>query len=248
LLVEFSSSSGLKVNYRKSSLVPINVPPEKLDLLADILCQKGTIPFTYPRPPLCSTKPKMEDFLPLVQKIERRLVSTYSFLSPGGKLKTVNLVLSSTAVFHCCTLKLCKGIIQQIDKYRKHCLWRGSDLNAKQTYRAAWIMVCLPKSEGGLGVLNLATHNDSLLLKFLYKFFTRANIPWFNLVLENYYHSGKLHGQQRKGFFWWRDLVKLIDSFKGLAKATAHNEDTILLWNNTWNDSRYNSSLERQLK
>lgn len=170
-----------------------------------------------------------------------------SFLLEAN-LEMVNLVLSSTIVFHYCTLKLYKGIIQQIDKYRKHCLWRGSDLNAKQTSKAAWIMVCLPKSEGRLGVLNLATHNDSLLLKFLYKFFTRANIPWFNLVWENYYHSGKLHGQQRKGFFWWRDLVKLIDSFKGLAKANAHNEDTILLRNDTWNYSRYNSSLERHLE
>jgi len=34
-------------------------------------------------------------------------------------------------------------------------------------------MVCLLKNEGGLGVLNLATHNDSLLLKFLNKFFSQ---------------------------------------------------------------------------
>jgi hypothetical protein len=42
--------------------------------------------------------------------------------------------------------------IKKIDKYRKHCLWRGADINAKSPPKAAWEMVCLPKSEGGLGV------------------------------------------------------------------------------------------------
>jgi hypothetical protein len=30
-----------------------------------------------------------------------------------------------------------------------------SNINAKQPPKAAWSMVCLPKEEGGLGVLNL---------------------------------------------------------------------------------------------
>jgi len=47
----------------------------------------------------------------------------------------------------------------EIDKYRKHCLWRGYDINAKKPPKAAWELVCLPKTEGGLGVLNLKTQN-----------------------------------------------------------------------------------------
>lgn len=39
-------------------------------------------------------------------------------------------------------------------------------------------MVCLLKSEGGLGVLNLQTHNDALLLKHLHKFFQHT---WYSL-------------------------------------------------------------------
>ena len=31
--------------------------------------------------------------------------------------------------------------------------------------KAAWDLVCLPKAEGGLGVLNLQTQNEALLLK-----------------------------------------------------------------------------------
>jgi hypothetical protein len=43
-------------------------------------------------------------------------------------------------------------------------------------------MVCLPKAEGGLGVLKLQTQNEALLLKNLHKFFNRLDIPWVLLI------------------------------------------------------------------
>jgi hypothetical protein len=38
-------------------------------------------------------------------------------------------------------------------------------------------MVCLPKDEGGLGVINLKTQNEALLLKNLQKFFNKTDTP-----------------------------------------------------------------------
>lgn len=40
-------------------------------------------------------------------------------------------------------------------------------------------MVTLPKDEGGLGVLNLTTQNESLLLKHLHKFYSRTQVHGF---------------------------------------------------------------------
>jgi hypothetical protein len=229
ILSTFASATGLKVNYDKSVMLPINITQERLDLLANTFqCQAGSLPFTYLGLPVGTTKPSIQDFLPLVQKVERRLISTSAFLSQAGKLEMVNSVLSSIMVYHCCTLKLHKGVIKQLDKYRKHCLWRGNDLNAKQPAKAAWSSVCLPRNEGGLGVINLETHNNSLLLKFLNKFFTKADIPWVNLVWNNYYSNGRLPGQQRRGSFWWRDIVKLCTLYKSLASATVHDGSSVL--------------------
>jgi hypothetical protein len=47
----------------------------------------------------------------------------------------------------------------------------GADINAKCPPKAVWEMVCLPKDQGGLGVLHLESQNDALLLKNLHKFF-----------------------------------------------------------------------------
>jgi hypothetical protein len=43
-------------------------------------------------------------------------------------------------------------------------------------------MVTKSKDEGGLGVLDLRTQNEALLIKNLHKFFNRADIPWVHLI------------------------------------------------------------------
>jgi hypothetical protein len=134
------------------------------------------------------------------------------------------------------TLKLPKGVIRQLDKFRKHSLWRGADLNSKKPCKVAWPLVCLPKKEGGLGVVNLFTHNEAMLLKFLHKFFSRADIPWVQLVWESYYRNGKLPGQGRKGSFWWRDIVNIMDKFKNLSSVAIGDGSTVLFWKDKWGD------------
>jgi len=82
LLQNFSESTGLNINFSKSSMLPINISEGKLDLLARTFgCAKGTLPFTYLGLPLGTTKPRVIDFLPLVNKCERRLGGVSSFLN-----------------------------------------------------------------------------------------------------------------------------------------------------------------------
>jgi hypothetical protein len=91
----------------------------------------------------------------MVNRVERGLVSTSLLLCQGAKLQMVNLVLPSLTTFYLCSIKVPAAIIKQIDKYMRHCLWRGGDLNNKKPPMAAWRMVTRPKSKGGLRVINL---------------------------------------------------------------------------------------------
>jgi hypothetical protein len=81
-----------------------------------------------------------------------------------------------------CTLKLPKGVINNIDRARKQCLWRGPDRNKKGGNLAAWPMVTKPKLKGGLNVINLNVQNDALLIKHLDKFYNKKDVPWVSLV------------------------------------------------------------------
>src|SRR5688572_9305 len=113
------------------------------------------MPFTYLGLPLGLTKPRIEEFLPMVTRCERRLLSTSNILSEAGRLQLTNSIFTALPKFHMSTLLLPKSVYKQVDKYRKHCFWRGSNINNKKPPKAAWDMVTLPKKEGGLGVLNL---------------------------------------------------------------------------------------------
>jgi hypothetical protein len=46
------------------------------------------------------------------------------------------------------------GLLDVIDRARRHCLWRRKD-KEKVNSLTAWDMVCRPKSKGGLGIINL---------------------------------------------------------------------------------------------
>ena len=109
-----------------------------------------------------------------------------------------NSVFTALPTFYMCTFSLHVSIREQIDKYRKHCLWRGSDDNSRINAKAAWTLVTTAKEDGGLGVLDLKTQNEALLLKHLHKFSNRADIPWVHLVWEKYYSNGKLPSHIKK--------------------------------------------------
>jgi hypothetical protein len=142
------------VNYHKSNIYPINVG--KLHLLLSALnCQEGIFPFTYLGLPLGLSKPRMEHMLPLVTRVERKLLICFEFLGTAGKLELVNSVLSSLPSFYMSTLSLYQGIIDQVDKYRRHCLRKKSEISHNCPTIAAWSLICKPKDKGGLGVTDL---------------------------------------------------------------------------------------------
>jgi hypothetical protein len=85
ILDEFAISTGPRVNYHKSNIYPINVGTDKLHLLVSALnCQEGIFPFTYLGLPLGLSKPRMEHLLPLVTKVERKLLVCSQFLGTAA--------------------------------------------------------------------------------------------------------------------------------------------------------------------
>lgn len=216
--------------------VPINLEETRTALLAQTFgFLVGSLPFTYLGLPLGLTKPRVVEFLPLVTRRERRLTFTSNFLSQAGRLEITNSIFTSFPMFFMSAFQLHKTVIKQVDKYRKHYLWRGADINDKRPPKAAWEMVSLPKTEGGLGVLRLQTQNEALLLKNLHKFFNRLGIPLVHLIWERHYSNGALSSADRKkGSFWWQEILKLLDSYKGLASVTVLDGASCLLWDDLW--------------
>jgi hypothetical protein len=132
LLESFAQSTGLRVNYAKTGMVPINLSLEKAEIMAGVFgCRIQSMPFTYLGLPMGTTKPRVEHFAPLMNRAERQLTSISSMLTYAGKLQLVNSVLSSLPTFTMCSLAVPVAVLEYFDRARRNCLWRNSDINAK---------------------------------------------------------------------------------------------------------------------
>ena len=87
MLAVFQQSTSLKVNFAKSSMIPLNISNEEALRLATLLGRKlGELPFTYLGLPLGTTRPRIVDLLLLVDNIERRLSASSAMLNQGSML------------------------------------------------------------------------------------------------------------------------------------------------------------------
>jgi hypothetical protein len=124
----------------------------------------------------------------------------------------VNSAITPITTYAMCTIKLPKGVIENIDRARKQCLWRGNDTEKKGGNLVAWPVVMRPKEKGGLGVLNLRLQNDALLLKHLSKFYNKEDIPWVQIVWHKYYTTKVPHAAREVGSFGGKMFFDLTSS------------------------------------
>jgi len=158
--------SGLKVNFRKSLLVGINIGEWWLNEAASILnCKVGKIPFLYLGLSIGGDPRKLAFWEPVVATIKTRLTGWQSrLLSYGGRFVLLKYVLTSLPVYALSFFKAPSGIISLIESIFKNFFWGGSEDNRKISW-IAWSFICLPKEYGGLGVRQLREFNIALLGK-----------------------------------------------------------------------------------
>lgn len=91
-------------------------------------------------------------------------------------------------------------------------------------------------------MIDLERQNNALLMKNIDKFYNKKDIPWVSLIWEKHYQYGKLPNHIRRGSFWWRDILKILDEHKKVSKVKINNGATCLLWT----DNRGNQPLKNQ--
>lgn len=238
ILLDYATSVGLRINFQKSTLIPINLQPADARVFAALFdCAIGQMPFTYLGLPLGTTRPSVSDLMPLVASVERKISVATSLLDYGSKLTFVNFVLSSLVVYAMCSIRIPPKIVGHLDKLRRHCFWnKQSDDGPKHNSLAAWELVCRPKDRGGLGIINLKVQNQGLLLKQLFKFYNHWDVPWVKLIWNAYYNQAVQHASDACGSFWWRDLMQLSDIFRGVTKVKLGNGSMTLFWKDLWGE------------
>jgi hypothetical protein len=150
LLETFGISAGLRVNYAKSALVPLNMSHQHATYMAGVFgCKIQGMPFPYLGLPMGSTKTRVEHFAPLMDRVGRRLTGISSMLTHARKLQLVNSVLSSLPTYFMCSVQVLVEVLEYINKARRNCLWRKSESSGRCQALVAWRKCTRPKKKGG---------------------------------------------------------------------------------------------------
>jgi len=76
VLDSFAMATGLKINFSKSTLIPMHVQQETISVILQTLqCTQGAFPQSYLGLPLSNSKLKLSAFAPLISKVDRRLAT-----------------------------------------------------------------------------------------------------------------------------------------------------------------------------
>ncbi|KAL9293807.1 putative reverse transcriptase zinc-binding domain-containing protein [Arabidopsis thaliana] len=115
-------------------------------------------------------------------------------------------------------------------------LWSGN-IESSSKAKVSWSSVCLPKSEGGLGLRSLSAWNNNLCLRLIWLLFSGSGSLW---VAWHTYHQKLLESS-----FWslkgragdsllWRLLLKLRHLAAQFIKCKVRNGKKAWFWYDNW--------------
>jgi hypothetical protein len=138
-MVCFEKLSGVRINYHKSNLTPINLEEDDCNEYAQIFCCKlGSFPFKYLGVPLHHDKLRREDIQPIVDKITKRISGwKEKLLSYGARLTLLRACLSSIPIYLMSVIKFPKWAIEAIISHMANFFWNDQEDNHKY-HLASW--------------------------------------------------------------------------------------------------------------
>lgn len=248
ILKWFEIISGLSINFNKSKLICVNCPPQWTSEAARILqCKVENLPTSYLGLPVGSSHRRYSFWVPVIQRVEKKLSAWKSrLLSAGARVTLVKSVLSSLPLYFCSLFKMPTIVVKKINSLIRSFFWGELD-SKRRTKWVSWEKICLHKNLGGLGVPDIKKKNVSLLAKWWHRFSTESNALWKRVIVEKYYCnysslSPFLHETNRVSKCW-KDIVcigdfqvfstqgaKIRDCFKWILG----NGALIRFWHDSW--------------
>jgi hypothetical protein len=103
-------------------------------------------------------------------------------ITVGGWLVLINSVL--TDVYDVFFFELPKGVSKMLNYYRSRFYWQN-DQHKKKYAPVKWDIICQPKQQRGLGIIDLELQNKCLLNKWLFKLYNENEV-WQSLLSNKY--------------------------------------------------------------
>jgi hypothetical protein len=238
LLCAFENLSGLKINFYKIELFYFGEAKQMEGHYTNLYgCGLGQYPFRYLGIPMHHKKISNVDWKVIEEKFEKKLSCWKGkLLLYGGRLVLINSVLSSLSMFILSFFEVPKEVLHKLDFYRSRFFWQGDSHKNKKKYRLAkWGIICRPKDQGGLGVLNLEVQNKCLLSKWLF-ILVNSEEEWQQLIKNKYLGSKTLTQVTRKpgDSQFWSGLMNVKGDFFKMGMFNVHDGRQTRFCDDSW--------------
>jgi Reverse transcriptase (RNA-dependent DNA polymerase) len=119
-LYAFEALTGIKINFSKTELIPLNLSQEEASELASLVgCSLSQFSLKYLGVLLSDSKLKCKDWQPIIEKIQNKMPNWKgTLLSMGGRLVLLDSVLSATPLYMLSLYKVLVKIRKKMDSIR----------------------------------------------------------------------------------------------------------------------------------
>ncbi|XP_042426162.1 uncharacterized protein LOC122014031 [Zingiber officinale] len=146
---------------------------------------------------MASKKLKIADYAPLIDALSRRINAWPKLtLSYAGRAQLIQYVLQGVECYWMSILPLPIGVVERIYSLCRSFLWTSKHPPI------AWLEMCRPKEEGGLGFRELIAWNTALLSRVLWRLHDQQDALWIRWVHHTYLQDTDI----------WRWRAKHTDS------------------------------------
>ncbi|XP_048611796.1 uncharacterized protein LOC125586052 [Brassica napus] len=235
-LDSFSTWSGLTMNRDKTELFVAGMSQTEVTDMTSLGFSLGSLPVRYLGLPLMHRKLRICDYRPLLDQLKRRCSSWSSrALSYAGRKLLLSTIIFGTLNFWFSSFILPKGCIKAIESICSRFLWNGNITN-RAAAKLSWKTVCLPRSEGGLGLRDLHTWNKTLSLKLVWLLHSESESLWAKWTKTHRLKGASLWSMdEKKQCSWiWTSILKLRSMAEQFLRCEIGNGSLAFFWFDYW--------------
>ena len=228
----------MKVNVGKSEIVLVGEVNNLAELASIFHCRVGSLPLKYLGMPL-GTSFKMAFIWNLIlEKMEKKLSGWKRlYLSKGGRLTLLRSTLSSLPTYFLSLFTIPKAVVARMESIQRNFLWGYFEGSFKYPL-VAWEKVCVLVEFGGLGIRSVASFNQALLGKWLWRYVHEVTHLWRRVISIKY---GEGQGgwctkvcRRTHGCGLWRSIHEGWESFFKNLSFVAGEGTRIRFWHDRW--------------
>jgi hypothetical protein len=187
ILSDFTEASGMSLNLDKSKLYFFNTPPPVQRHISRLLgIPRSSLPSNYLGIPLSGAAASSISWDSLLLSIANRLRNwTFRPLNIASRLVLLKSVLQALPTYLFTALAAPKKVIRAIKALQRNFLWSGHQPNKKWAL-VNWDKLCMPKTQGGLGLRDPGKLNQVMGAKIWWRWLKNPTAAWAQLWRRKY--------------------------------------------------------------